>query len=48
MTKIIICSHFKKLFEKDMDESLIDPVHGHGSQSLINLLITGHATQVDK
>ena len=28
-----------------MDESLIDPVHGHGSQSLINLLITGHATQ---
>lgn len=30
---------------QDMDESLIDPVHGHGSQSLINLLITGHATQ---
>jgi len=30
---------------QDMEESLIDPVHGHGSQSLINLLITGHATQ---
>ncbi|XP_023336533.1 ubiquitin carboxyl-terminal hydrolase MINDY-3 isoform X2 [Eurytemora carolleeae] len=30
---------------QDMDESLIDPVHGHGSQSLINLLITGSATQ---
>jgi len=30
---------------QDMEESLIDPVHGHGSQSLINLLVTGHATQ---
>lgn len=30
---------------QDMEESLIDPVHGHGSQSLINLLITGSATQ---
>lgn len=29
----------------DADESLIDPVHGHGSQSLINLLLTGSATQ---
>jgi len=28
-----------------MDESLIDPVHGHGSQSLINLMLTGTATQ---
>jgi len=30
---------------QDMEESLIDPVHGHGSQSLINLLVTGSATQ---
>ena len=30
----------------DADESLIDPIHGHGSQSLINLLLTGSATQV--
>jgi len=30
---------------QDMDESLIDPVHGHGSQSLINLMLTGTATQ---
>ena len=30
----------------DADESLIDPIHGHGSQSLINLLLTGNATQV--
>jgi len=30
---------------QDMDEPLIDPVHGHGSQSLINLLLTGVATQ---
>jgi len=30
---------------QDMEESLIDPVHGHGSQSLINLLLTGSATQ---
>jgi len=30
---------------QDMEESLIDPIHGHGSQSLINLLITGSATQ---
>jgi len=30
---------------QDMEESLIDPVHGHGSQSLINLLLTGTATQ---
>jgi len=30
---------------QDMEESLIDPVHGHGSQSLINLLLTGNATQ---
>ena len=29
----------------DADESLIDPIHGHGSQSLINLLLTGSATQ---
>jgi len=29
----------------DADESLIDPIHGHGSQSLINLLLTGNATQ---
>jgi len=29
----------------DAEESLIDPVHGHGSQSLINLLLTGAATQ---
>jgi len=29
---------------QDMDEPLIDPVHGHGSQSLINLLLTGIAT----
>lgn len=29
----------------DADESLIDPMHGHGSQSLINLLLTGSATQ---
>ncbi|TSK20219.1 Ubiquitin carboxyl-terminal hydrolase MINDY-3 [Bagarius yarrelli] len=28
---------------EDTSESLIDPVYGHGSQSLINLLITGHA-----
>ncbi|ESO13061.1 hypothetical protein HELRODRAFT_63809 [Helobdella robusta] len=27
----------------DVDESLIDPVYGHGTQSLINLLITGKA-----
>jgi len=30
---------------QDIDESLIDPTHGHGSQSLINLLVTGVATQ---
>lgn len=30
---------------QDMEESLIDPIHGHGSQSLINLLLTGVATQ---
>ena len=30
---------------QDMEESLIDSVHGHGSQSLINLLLTGTATQ---
>jgi len=30
---------------QDMEESLIDPVHGHGSQSLINMLLTGSATQ---
>lgn len=29
---------------QDMEEALIDPVHGHGSQSLINLLLTGSAT----
>lgn len=29
----------------DADEALIDPLHGHGSQSLINLVITGSATQ---
>ncbi|XP_060717802.1 ubiquitin carboxyl-terminal hydrolase MINDY-3 [Tachysurus vachellii] len=28
---------------EDTSEPLIDPVYGHGSQSLINLLITGHA-----
>uniref|UniRef100_A0A669F4Q9 Ubiquitin carboxyl-terminal hydrolase MINDY n=1 Tax=Oreochromis niloticus TaxID=8128 RepID=A0A669F4Q9_ORENI len=28
---------------QDTMEPLIDPVHGHGSQSLVNLLITGHA-----
>ncbi|KAM4705166.1 LOW QUALITY PROTEIN: ubiquitin carboxyl-terminal hydrolase MINDY-3 [Rhinophrynus dorsalis] len=28
---------------EDADEPLIDPVYGHGSQSLINLLLTGHA-----
>jgi hypothetical protein len=27
----------------DGDEPLIDPIHGHGSQSLINLLLTGQA-----
>lgn len=27
----------------DLGEALIDPTHGHGSQSLINLLITGKA-----
>lgn len=27
----------------DLGEALIDPTHGHGSQSLINLLITGNA-----
>jgi len=31
--------------QQDIDETLIDPVHGHGSQSLINLLLTGIATQ---
>lgn len=30
---------------QDLEESLIDPVHGHGSQSLINLMVTGVATQ---
>jgi len=30
---------------QDLEESLIDPVHGHGSQSLINLMLTGVATQ---
>uniref|UniRef100_A0A673KE24 Ubiquitin carboxyl-terminal hydrolase MINDY n=1 Tax=Sinocyclocheilus rhinocerous TaxID=307959 RepID=A0A673KE24_9TELE len=28
---------------EDSSEPLIDPVYGHGSQSLINLLVTGHA-----
>ncbi|XP_078519742.1 ubiquitin carboxyl-terminal hydrolase MINDY-3 isoform X5 [Lissotriton helveticus] len=28
---------------EDVDEPLIDPLYGHGSQSLINLLLTGHA-----
>nr|XP_057941152.1 ubiquitin carboxyl-terminal hydrolase MINDY-3 [Doryrhamphus excisus]XP_057941153.1 ubiquitin carboxyl-terminal hydrolase MINDY-3 [Doryrhamphus excisus] len=28
---------------QDTTEPLIDPVHGHGSQSLVNLLVTGHA-----
>ncbi|CAJ0964414.1 unnamed protein product [Ranitomeya imitator] len=28
---------------EDAEEPLIDPVYGHGSQSLINLLLTGHA-----
>ncbi|NXW54296.1 MINY3 hydrolase, partial [Eurystomus gularis] len=28
---------------EDATEPLIDPVYGHGSQSLINLLLTGHA-----
>ncbi|KAJ8411666.1 hypothetical protein AAFF_G00164740 [Aldrovandia affinis] len=28
---------------EDTAEPLIDPVYGHGSQSLINLLMTGHA-----
>ncbi|KAG7469999.1 hypothetical protein MATL_G00134930 [Megalops atlanticus] len=28
---------------EDTSEPLIDPVYGHGSQSLINLLMTGHA-----
>ncbi|XP_018618455.1 ubiquitin carboxyl-terminal hydrolase MINDY-3 [Scleropages formosus] len=28
---------------EDTLEPLIDPVYGHGSQSLINLLVTGHA-----
>ncbi|XP_045441767.1 ubiquitin carboxyl-terminal hydrolase MINDY-3 isoform X2 [Pipistrellus kuhlii] len=28
---------------EDSTEPLIDPVYGHGSQSLINLLLTGHA-----
>ncbi|XP_035382278.1 ubiquitin carboxyl-terminal hydrolase MINDY-3 isoform X4 [Electrophorus electricus] len=28
---------------EDSTEPLIDPVYGHGSQSLINLLVTGHA-----
>ncbi|CAG6015534.1 unnamed protein product [Menidia menidia] len=28
---------------QDPTEPLIDPVHGHGSQSLVNLLVTGHA-----
>lgn len=27
----------------DVEEPLIDPIHGHGSQSLINLLLTGKA-----
>uniref|UniRef100_A0A8C7XLK2 Ubiquitin carboxyl-terminal hydrolase MINDY n=1 Tax=Oryzias sinensis TaxID=183150 RepID=A0A8C7XLK2_9TELE len=28
---------------QDPTEPLVDPVHGHGSQSLVNLLVTGHA-----
>ncbi|XP_070300089.1 ubiquitin carboxyl-terminal hydrolase MINDY-3 isoform X2 [Salvelinus sp. IW2-2015] len=28
---------------EDTAEPLIDPVYGHGSQSLVNLLVTGHA-----
>ncbi|XP_076869246.1 ubiquitin carboxyl-terminal hydrolase MINDY-3 isoform X2 [Brachyhypopomus gauderio] len=28
---------------EDSSEPLIDPIYGHGSQSLINLLVTGHA-----
>uniref|UniRef100_A0A8C7DVR5 Ubiquitin carboxyl-terminal hydrolase MINDY n=1 Tax=Oncorhynchus kisutch TaxID=8019 RepID=A0A8C7DVR5_ONCKI len=28
---------------EDTTEPLIDPVYGHGSQSLVNLLVTGHA-----
>ncbi|KAK0145454.1 Ubiquitin carboxyl-terminal hydrolase MINDY-3 [Merluccius polli] len=28
---------------QDTMEPLIDPVHGHGSQSLVNLCVTGHA-----
>ncbi|XP_069504508.1 ubiquitin carboxyl-terminal hydrolase MINDY-3 isoform X2 [Ambystoma mexicanum] len=28
---------------EDVEEPLIDPLYGHGSQSLINLLLTGHA-----
>jgi ubiquitin carboxyl-terminal hydrolase MINDY-3/4 len=28
----------------DPDEPLIDGTHGHGSQSLINLMITGSST----
>ena len=30
---------------EDSEESLVDSVHGHGSQSLVNLLLTGRATQ---
>jgi len=30
---------------EDGEESLVDSVHGHGSQSLVNLLLTGRATQ---
>jgi len=28
----------------DPDEPLIDAIHGHGSQSLINLMVTGCPT----
>uniref|UniRef100_A0A673XET7 Ubiquitin carboxyl-terminal hydrolase MINDY n=1 Tax=Salmo trutta TaxID=8032 RepID=A0A673XET7_SALTR len=28
---------------EDTTEPLVDPVYGHGSQSLVNLLVTGHA-----
>ena len=39
--KIIICH----LREHTKQKNVTDPVHGHGSQSLINLMLTGVATQ---
>ncbi|XP_046848708.1 ubiquitin carboxyl-terminal hydrolase MINDY-3-like isoform X2 [Xenia sp. Carnegie-2017] len=43
----ILLSKGIKEIKSEMDETvaspLIDPIHGHGSQSMVNLMLTGHA-----